>query len=55
MGLESIDTPLLWIGFTLFVLAMLALDLDVAHRQAHAVRIPPPQRDPADKPAGVKP
>jgi tellurite resistance protein TerC len=28
-----------WIGFTLFVLAMLALDLGVFHRQAHAVSI----------------
>jgi len=39
MGLESIGTPLLWIGFTLFVLAMLALDLGVVHRQAHTVRM----------------
>jgi tellurite resistance protein TerC len=32
------DTPIwLWIGFNLFVLAMLALDLGVFHRQAHAV------------------
>ena len=29
--------PLLWIGFNLFVLAMLALDLGVFHRKAHAV------------------
>ena len=29
----------LWIGFNLFVLAMLALDLGVYHRQAHAVSI----------------
>jgi len=28
-----------WVGFTLFVLAMLALDLGVFHRQAHAVSI----------------
>src|SRR6266446_4933834 len=27
----------LWVGFTLFVLAMLALDLGVFHRKAHAV------------------
>jgi tellurite resistance protein TerC len=39
MGLESIGTPLLWIGFTVFVLAMLALDLGVVHRQAHTVRM----------------
>jgi tellurite resistance protein TerC len=35
--MESIGTPLLWGGFTLFVLAMLALDLGVFHRKAHAV------------------
>jgi tellurite resistance protein TerC len=29
----------LWIGFNLFVLAMLAVDLGVFHRQAHAVSI----------------
>ncbi len=34
---ESIGTPLLWGGFTLFVIAMLALDLGVFHRQAHVV------------------
>ena len=34
---ESIGTPLLWGGFTLFVLAMLALDLGVFHRKAHIV------------------
>ena len=32
------DTPIwLWIGFNLFVLAMLALDLGVFHRKSHAV------------------
>ena len=29
--------PLVWIGFSVFVLAMLALDLGVFHRKAHAV------------------
>jgi tellurite resistance protein TerC len=29
----------LWIGFNVFVLAMLALDLGVFHRKAHAVSI----------------
>lgn len=29
----------LWVGFNLFVLAMLALDLGVFHRQAHAVAL----------------
>jgi tellurite resistance protein TerC len=35
---ESVGTPLLWAGFTLFVTAMLALDLGVFHRKAHVVR-----------------
>jgi tellurite resistance protein TerC len=30
---------LLWIGFNIFVLAMLALDLGVFHRQAHVVKV----------------
>ena len=30
---------LLWIGFNVFVLSMLALDLGVFHRKAHAVSI----------------
>ena len=34
---ESIGTPVLWGGFTLFVIAMLALDLGIFHRRAHAV------------------
>jgi len=33
----SIGTPTLWIGFVIFVLAMLALDLGVFHRKAHAI------------------
>jgi tellurite resistance protein TerC len=37
--LETVGTPLLWGGFTLFVLAMLALDLGVFHRKAHEVRL----------------
>lgn len=32
-------TPLLWVGFNLFVLIALALDLGVFHRQAHKIRI----------------
>ena len=36
---DSVGTPALWAGFTAFVLAMLALDLGVFHRQAHAVRL----------------
>lgn len=34
----TIGTPALWIAFNLFVLAMLALDLGVFNRKAHAVR-----------------
>jgi tellurite resistance protein TerC len=34
----SVGTPALWIGFTLAVLLMLALDLGVFHRQAHTVK-----------------
>lgn len=33
------DTTSLWIGFNLFVLAMLALDLGVFHRRPHAVSL----------------
>ena len=29
----------LWVGFNLFVLALLALDLGVFHRKAHAVSV----------------
>jgi tellurite resistance protein TerC len=36
---QSIGTPLLWVGFTLFVLAMLALDLGVFHRKVHEVKV----------------
>ena len=39
MKIETIGTPALWIGFVAFVLAMLALDLGVFHRKAHAVGI----------------
>jgi tellurite resistance protein TerC len=36
--MQSIGSPALWVGFTLFVLAMLALDLGVFNRRAHVVR-----------------
>lgn len=39
MELESVGTPLLWVGFTLLVLTMLGLDLGVFHRRAHAVKV----------------
>jgi TerC family integral membrane protein len=39
VGLESVGTPLLWVGFTLFVLSMLGLDLGVFHRRAHEVGV----------------
>jgi tellurite resistance protein TerC len=35
----SIGSPLLWAGFLLFVLLMLALDLGVFHRNAHEVSL----------------
>jgi tellurite resistance protein TerC len=35
--LYSIGSPALWAGFLLFVIAMLALDLGVFHRKAHAI------------------
>jgi len=38
MEITSIGSPLLWGGFTAFILAMLALDLGVFHRKAHEVR-----------------
>lgn len=36
-GIHTVGTPLLWGGFVLFVVAMLALDLGVFHRKVHAV------------------
>jgi tellurite resistance protein TerC len=35
----SIGTPGLWIGFVVFVFAMLALDLGIFHRSAHVVKM----------------
>jgi tellurite resistance protein TerC len=35
--LHSIGNPALWVGFLVFVAAMLALDLGVFHRAAHAI------------------
>jgi tellurite resistance protein TerC len=35
----SVGTPILWAGFTLFVLAMLAVDLGVFHRKAHEIHV----------------
>jgi tellurite resistance protein TerC len=35
----SVGTPLLWIGFTLFVLLALVLDLGLFHRKAHKISI----------------
>ncbi|HYQ30146.1 MAG TPA: TerC family protein [Polyangiaceae bacterium] len=37
--LSSIGAPIHWIGFIVFVLLMLALDLGVFHRQVHAVKV----------------
>jgi tellurite resistance protein TerC len=33
------DSVWLWVGFNMFVLAMLALDLGVFHRKAHVVSL----------------
>lgn len=35
--LDTVGTPTLWIGFTLFVIGMLVVDLGVFHRRAHIV------------------
>src|ERR1700734_1457154 len=37
--MESIGTPVLWVGFTVFVLGMLVLDLGVFHRDAHQLNV----------------
>lgn len=37
--MHTIGTPSLWIGFTVFLLSMLALDLGVFHRRPHVLRI----------------
>jgi len=39
MAADTIGTPALWAGFLAFVLALLALDLGVFHRKAHAVSL----------------
>lgn len=39
MGLTTIGTPALWLGFGLVVTALLALDLGVFHRRAHDVSL----------------
>jgi tellurite resistance protein TerC len=39
MPFESVGTPLLWAGFIVFVLAMLAVDLGVFHRKSHEVSL----------------
>ncbi|MEZ4362700.1 MAG: TerC family protein [Kofleriaceae bacterium] len=39
MNLESMGSPALWLGFVVFILAMLALDLGVFHRKAHEVSV----------------
>ena len=39
MGLETVGTPVAWVGFTVLVLIMLVLDLSVFHRKAHAVSL----------------
>jgi TerC family integral membrane protein len=36
--LETVGTPLLWTTFSILIVAVLAIDLGVFHRKAHAVR-----------------
>ena len=36
-AVSTIGSPILWIGFTLLVLALLALDLGVFHRKTHII------------------
>jgi tellurite resistance protein TerC len=37
--LESVGSPSLWAAFTLFIVALLALDLGVFHRKAHEISV----------------
>jgi len=39
MVLESIGTPALWVGFTVLILAVLAMDLGIFQRRAHQIRL----------------
>jgi tellurite resistance protein TerC len=39
MPLQTIGTPAMWVGFLLFVLLMLAIDLGVFHRKTHEVSL----------------
>jgi tellurite resistance protein TerC len=39
MALETVGSPMLWAGFTAFILILLALDLGVFHQQAHEVSV----------------
>ena len=39
MAVETVGTPGMWVGFTVLVLALLALDLGVFHRKAHVVSL----------------
>jgi tellurite resistance protein TerC len=39
MAMVSVGTPVLWIGFLVFVLLMLALDLGVFHKNPHEITL----------------
>ena len=39
MPFETVGSPMLWAGFIVFVLAMLAIDLGVFHKKAHEVSL----------------
>ncbi|MBI4510495.1 MAG: TerC family protein [Deltaproteobacteria bacterium] len=38
MPVQSVGSPLLWLGFTVFVLVMLVIDLGVFHREERTIR-----------------
>ena len=37
--MQSVGSPIHWLGFLVFVLAMLALDLGVFHKNPHTVKV----------------
>ncbi len=39
MELQTIGTPFMWASFTLFILALLLLDLGIFHRKVHTIEM----------------
>lgn len=39
MGIETIGGPFLWIGFTVFIVLMLILDLGIFNRKVHTIKV----------------